>query len=52
MHAAVQLDQRLREGETEAGALLGLGVLALDLLERPGERTGVLRDADAGVGAR
>src|SRR3954470_22331678 len=47
--AAVHLDQRLGQRQTQARALLGLGVLALDLLERPGQPLQILgRDADAG----
>jgi hypothetical protein len=49
--AAVQIGQRARDGEAEAGALVALGELALDLLERlaePPQR--IRRDADPGVG--
>src|ERR1700682_3668505 len=45
---AVQLGQRFGDGEAEARALMALGELALDLLERAselGER--LLRNADA-----
>ncbi len=50
---AVQFDQRLGNRQPEAGALVALGELALDLLERPPEpRQRVLRDADAGIGDR
>ena len=48
--AAVQLGQRLGDREAETGALMALGELALDLLERTSElRQRILRDADAGV---
>src|SRR5262245_66245061 len=48
--AAVQLDQRFGDGETETRAVIALGELALDLLERAsklGERG--RRNADAGI---
>ncbi len=42
--------QRLGERQAEARALLGLGVLALDLFEGAGKTGEVVgRDADAGV---
>ena len=42
--------ERFGDGEAEARALVALGELALDLLERPAELVQrVLRDADAGV---
>ena len=50
MRAAMQLGQRFGDREPEPRALVALGELAFDLLERPaelGER--LLRDADAGV---
>ena len=50
--AAVHLDQRLGQGQAQAGALGGLGMLALDLFERAGQTHQVFgRDADAGVRA-
>jgi hypothetical protein len=49
----VQFDQRLGQGQAQAGALRRLGVLALDLFERPRQPLQVLGgDADAGVGDR
>ena len=48
--AAVQFGQRFGDGEAQARALMALGQLAFDLLERPAELAQrVLRDADAGV---
>ena len=41
--AAVHLDQRLGQGQAQARALLGLGVLALDLLEGLGQAGQVFR---------
>ena len=49
--AAMQLDQRSRDGEAEARPALGLGELVFDLLEGPAELFDVLgRNADAGIG--
>src|SRR5262249_41789668 len=51
--AAMEFDQRLRNGESEARAALGLGELVLDLLERTAELLDILgRNADAGIGDR
>ena len=48
--AAVQLGERAGDGKAEAGALVALRELGLDLLEGPAELVqGVLRDADAVV---
>src|SRR5665213_629836 len=48
--SAVHADQGLAEGEAEARALLGLGVLALHLFEGAGQALQVFPgDADAGV---
>ena len=48
--AAMQLDQRARDGEPKPAALMALGELVLDLLERPAELGDVgLGDADAGI---
>ena len=48
--AAVQFDQRLGDGEAQARALMGLGELAFDLLERPAELLQrVAGNADAGI---
>ncbi len=49
----MQFDQRFGQRQAEPRALLGLGVLVLDLLEGPGQAVKVLgRDADAGVAHR
>src|ERR1051326_1016048 len=46
----MELDQRFRDREAKPRALVALGQLALDLLERPAEALHRLRgDADAGV---
>ena len=48
--AAMQLGQRLGDGEAKSGTLMALGDVALDLLERTSELAQrVLRNADAGV---
>src|ERR1700722_113076 len=48
--AAVQLGERFGDGEAEAGALVALGQLAFDLLERPAELVQrIFGNADAGV---
>ena len=49
--AAMQLDQRFRDGKAKPRALMALGELALDLLERPAEFLAARRavDADAGI---
>ena len=50
MVAAMQFDQRLGDGEAQARAVMGLGELAFDLLERPAELLQrVARNADAGI---
>ena len=61
MRAAVQFDQRFRDRKAEPGAVMGLGELAFDLLERPAELLQRVprrcrcrcpdRDDDAGAGA-
>src|SRR5580658_11141151 len=49
-HPAVHLHQRFGERQAQPRALLGLRLLAFDLLERPRQADEVLgRDADAGV---
>ena len=49
-HAAMQFDQRLGDGQAQPRAVMGLGELAFDLLERPAELLQrVARDADAGI---
>ena len=49
--AAVQIGQRPRDRQAQPGAVIGLGELALDLLERPAQPLQRMRgDADAGVG--
>ena len=46
----MQLDQRFGDRKPQSRSVMGLGELALHLLERPSEpRQRVLRDADAGV---
>jgi len=46
----MQVGQRFRDGEAEARAMIALGQLAFDLLERPPEfRQRLRRDADAAV---
>src|SRR5262249_26879473 len=51
--AAVQLDQGFGDREPQAGALVALRVLALDLLEGAAEAgEGVARNADAGIADR
>ena len=51
IRAAVQFDQRLGDGEAQAGALMALGQLTFHLLERSAELCECIAgDADAGVG--
>ncbi len=48
---AVQIGQRPRDRQPQPRAVIGLGQLALDLLERPAQpQQRMRRDADAGVG--